>query len=203
MIVRMRKAQILAIDFDEVITSIAQPMLDLLHKQTGIQRNVSDITDYHRWDGCLGFDFQTIYDTFHKFYDRKTTLQCQPLEYVHEFLTWWHDQGNTAVIITARPSKCKNELHEYVTKYNLPGIIDIQCCDTYDETKKRSKGEVFDLVKADFFVEDDYTHASNVAVDHPDKTIFIITKFWNENIHDLPGNMVRVNNWQEIQNHLT
>ncbi len=188
-------------DFDEVIAETTTLWIEFFFLKTGIKLNINDLTEYHHMAKCFGLTDHAVLKAWNSFYTERKTLGANLVDGCWEVLNWWVSKGNIVEILTSRPAFCQDEIAMYLKNKKLDFITTINCCNTFEKTGSRKKSEVFLETNSDFFVEDTFSNAVDVASCAPQSIVFLLDKTWNQSPIE-HTNIIRVSSWYKIKEHL-
>ena len=187
----------IGIDIDDTTFFTVKPMLKYADKFeeeiSGIPTNRNNfglIKDRHYLMALYGWDKKTKFEFLDKYY-KNVLEECTMLPNANTTIRKLKNEGDTIHFVTARLMNIKGCDTEEITKKSLKdfGI-------PYDRLSLHisNKLKFFKENKIDLCIEDSYETCKELT-DNGIKSILMTTKM-NANIDN--GNIVRVNNWNEI-----
>ena len=187
----------IGIDIDDTTFNTVKSMLkyaDIYEEEiSGIPTNRDSfglITNRYYLNVLYGWDDETKHNFFDKYY-KNVLEECTMLPNANNVIKKLKEEGNIIHFITARLMNINNCDTESITKeslkkYNIPY--------DYLDLHIRDKVRFFIDNKIDLCIEDSYETCRELE-NSGIKSILITTKM-NEKIDS--GNIIRVNNWDEI-----
>ena len=174
----------LCIDIDGTIT---EPFYWLSranqHFKTDVKPN--DVTSYDipKILGVDCEDYNKFYDSFGEQLHRESDIRNGAPETINKLYDMYHNIH----FVTAREEKMKNVSVEWLNKFNFP-------MDSITLLGQPNKVEKATELKSDFFIEDSYDNAVQLA--NAGFEVLLIDCNYNKGI--VPKNVTRVKNWYQI-----
>lgn len=187
----------IGIDIDDTTFLTVKSMLkyaDIFEEEiSGIPTNRDSfglIKNRYYLKALYGWNEETKFDFFNKYY-KNVLEECIMLPNANKIIQKLKEEGNEIHFITARLMNIKNCDTETITrnsldKFNIPyNTVNLHISDKLTFCKDN---------RIDLLIEDSYETCKELT-DNGIKSILMTTKM-NSNIED--GDIVRVNNWDEI-----
>jgi uncharacterized HAD superfamily protein len=184
----------IGIDFDDVLAQTLSALV-LYHNNeygTKIERNSHSCFDL---PNVWGVSKEECLDRLFKFYRSQYHKEMLPLEGVAKALSDL-SKKHELTIITARPKEVIKETEDWLKKYLPNHKMPIHLSYFYLlDRAMESKGELCYKLGVDLFIDDSMTNIKDIA--SRNIPCLLLSMPWNK-VDDLPKNVRRVNNWDEI-----
>ena len=184
----------IAIDIDGVLLDVVTPIIEIYNRKNNTSFKLEDFKhhDFHKtWGGT----FQEAVDFVNKFWEMAEFLHLKPfpdsVRCVNEL-----SKDHELIIVTNRPEAVKVKTEKQI-HHHFPDIFEvIHFTSQYDksaEDKKFTKSEILAKLGAEVIVED----CLELVLDLPENIRgILLDRPWNQG--ELPGNVIRVNSWEEV-----
>ena len=187
---------IIGVDLDEVLAGFVDPLLDFYNKRYGTNLKKSDARTYDLWRtfGITKEETKIVVDDF---YDSDEFRTLSPIEGSQDCVETLVQRYGLCVI-TSRPSRLEEETRRWIDRY-FPGMfLGVYLSNhSSSDDQTRSKAVICGELHVDLMIEDHLAYAQDVA--KSGRRVLLLDCPWNQT-DNLPSNVERVMNWQEIAN---
>lgn len=185
---------IIGIDLDEVLAKFVDPLIDFYNRRYGTSIKKDDAKTYDLWRtfGITKEEAKIVVDDFYNSDEFRALSPVEGSQNGVETLV----QRYSLCVITSRPSRLEEETKKWVVRHfpdMFSGIHFSNHSSSTDQT--RSKAVICDELSVDLMIEDHLLYALDVA--RSGRKVFLLDSPWNQT-DNLPSNIKRVMNWQEI-----
>lgn len=190
---------IIAVDIDDVIYPMVPSLIEYLDTEHKVRLSEHDFAEYDIrkvWGGGP-VEAAAIFEK----YIEKSGIQIAPIRGAKEALHTLSLKFDV-IVMTARDISSFPKTHDWIT-HHFPDIFkDVHLLgNRHDSTTIRGKAEVCKELGVYCLVDDNLGHVlttNELGI----KTILFGNYPWNQS-SDLPVNIFRANNWQEVVEHLS
>lgn len=193
----------IGIDIDNVIADSYPHYIDAFNRRFGTAVKYEEIFHFYYLEKNVGVEENLVAEFIESIvHSEKFQLQIPPITNALEVIKKWLKNGHSVHFITSRPIDTKTETIKWLKKHGfmLKGIT----LDLYNEKEHNFshisrinsyKRMVADEKRLDIFIEDSIDIAKSMDI-----PVLLIDRPWNRG--NLPKNVKRVKNWEEIDNYV-
>jgi hypothetical protein len=184
----------IGIDLDDVLAEFVSPLLRFINERYGTSYKKEDVTDY-RLEKVWECTPEEAIRRLNMFYRSAYFEDLPPMPGSNEGIKYLYKHNNL-FIITSRPPFLQEETREWISTYFPCTFLDI--IHTSSKNRKLTKAEICHALGVSLLIEDRLEtalRASQVT------NVFLYDQPWNQS--DLPPNIHRVRNWEEVIESLT
>ncbi len=192
----MRK---IAVDIDGVLANLTEPFLEYYNQREGTNFRLENVhtTNFKELFGINGEEEKKLLDDFFK---SDFFSNIQPIMGAQEAISHL-SKRNHLVIVTARKEYIQDKTNEWIERFFPDVFSEIHFARNINsgDESKLSKFDICMEKGYEIIIEDDLVYA-NPCAEKGIKSI-LLNHPWNqeENLHP---EITRVNNWQEVLEHL-
>jgi len=195
----------LGFDIDEVITTTSDVLVDHAMKEYGVIFNKQNYGNYEKFvgDAYIPGDPEKSKEIGLKLIEDVNNPYIQnegiPIKDCPKILRRLKMLGHKIFFVSARPIGTEEHTKKWLDWYG------IQFDGLYHLGRNIPKGVVCDELELDLFVEDEYTNLIKIfeTRNHYKKGLILMNKIWNEEIDTSKYPFIRLNDWTEIEHHIT
>jgi uncharacterized HAD superfamily protein len=192
--------QIIAVDIDDVIAAHAPAFVEYSNKKYGTHLTLDDYQDH--WGKVWKVDYSETENRAVEYHKSGFIATYGVEDGALDVLKKLKSKFRLIILSTRRQSI--NQLtYNWIDKY-YPGIFDdIIFAGFFDNPTENSinmtKAELAKQIRADYLIDDQLKHCK-AAADIDIKVLLFGDYPWNQD-EELPSNIKRVKNWQEVLNY--
>ncbi len=187
--------KILAIDLDEVVVDTAQKIIKNYNKTYGTSMKLKDYYSHDYKNTWKTPDVETAIQRVNSYLETKEYTNSKPVHMATNVIYKLKEKYKLYTI-TGRPDFVEEATRSWLHRY-FPDIFeDIVFSNFYDPTKVRHKGDICKELGIELLIDDHLGHILNVSKAGINGLLFGDFP-WNE-ASQLPPNVRRVKNWEEV-----
>lgn len=182
----------IGLDFDDTIAHFTDEFLSFYNKKNNKKHQREEFKDYNL-EKALGITKEETNNLVFEFHESQEIDNVKPIEGAIESIIHMMHNGDKLYIITARPSKFKKMVEEWIKHHIKTNRIEVIYSKQEYNGKIRTKGEICRFLKIKLIFEDSGENALDCA--KKGIKVILFNKPWNQNFEH--KNIKRVNTWKE------
>ncbi len=190
----------IAIDIDDVLAANAKGFVEFSNERWGTKLKPDDYTEH--WAEMWGIEHDEMNERRATILSEKVFIKHRSFDDAKPALTKLGEKHNL-VVVSSRSHEVHTDTRDWIEN-NFPGIFsEIHFAKIWDDPSvhildklKLTKTEICQEIGADYLIDDQPKHCFAVAKAGI-TTLLFGTYEWT-NISNLPKNVIRVKNWQEV-----
>lgn len=195
----MNSKPIIAIDIDDVIAQNALAFVQYSNQKYGTNLAIDDYQEH--WAEVWKVEQDEAKKRAFEYHESGHIATYNVIEGAYETLKQLSRRFKL-IAITSRRNSINKLTREWIQKYYPDIFDDIVFCGFFDSEKfgvHLTKGDLAKNLDTKYFIDDQLKHVLAVA-QNGIKSLLFGEYYWNK-IDNLPENVVRVKNWQEVINY--
>src|SRR3989338_2707948 len=185
----------IALDFDEVVAHLLEPLLKDYNKKTGKVHKIDEFESYDWWI-TWGITKEEAIQLIDDFHENQKIESIEPIEKAVESITNLIDNGDKLYIITARPAKFNKKTGDWIKYHLKTDKIEIIHAGDFHKGQGANKAQICKELGIKIILEDSGETALECAKEGIQVILF--DKPWNKNYNY--KNITRVNDWSKAIN---
>ena len=190
---------ILAIDIDEVLADFSAGLVKYYKKQHGIKLrnfNIDNTEWWQAWGGTKEGAIGRVYEFVHS----NAIMAIKPIKGSRRGIKELKKLGHDLLVVTGRPMAVLEKTVDWLERFYPKVFRGVYSTDFHIVNKgKENKGDICARKGVKLMIDDYYAYCLE-ALEHNIPTL-LYSSSWNKD-KKLPTGMTRVNNWQEIVDHI-
>jgi len=192
--------KVIAVDADEILAAFLDHFLFFHNTRYKTNLGKNDIFSF-RMEELFGINEEEVLRRIDEYYAARLILDIVPVEGAIEGVNALLDKGYELQIVTARPPSYKHLTVEWVERHFPKKFNQIHFAfNPFNKNSERlTKAQVCKQIGAEVLIDDSIVNARDCAENGI--TVYLMHTNWNKDEH-LPANIIRVESWMEILEHL-
>lgn len=182
----------LGFDLDDVVVNTIPSIVNFYNNRYGGCYMPKDIVSFNLWEVGIGRDREEAIQIVDEFFGLDDSEEMPLIEGSVESLHKLHSEGNKINIVTSRPLRFRVKTNRFLNRHLRKIPYEIFYSGDFHK-QEQTKAEICSRIGIDLMVED----CLQYALKFRDIKVCLLDKPWNQD-GDLPENLVRVYNWNEI-----
>lgn len=190
------KRKVIAVDADEVLAEFMEYFLMFHNKKYQTKFLKTDVTSF-RFEEVFNIEETEVLHRIGEFYEDVLIREMKPVAGAIEGVQSLLDKNYELQIVTARPPYYKEKTVEWVERHFPDKFKQIHFAfNPFNKNSERlTKAQICKQIGAGVLIDDNLVNAVDCAENGI--TVYLMDAPWNQ-VEDLPGNIIRVESWEEI-----
>lgn len=185
----------IGIDLDDVLLDFNRTLLKFHNANYGTAYVREEITNFHI-DELWKCTFEEAVARIATFYETDLHWSAMPVAGAVSAIEKLREK-HTLIIVTAKPDTLRERTHEWLDRHFPGSFKEVHFTGHFHgnaDAIKRTKREVCDGIGVQLFIDDSFSNATDIV--SADRPVLLLDSPWNQG--DLPTNVTRVMDWEDI-----